>query len=233
MLLPNVVTITAICAGMSAIRFGFEGQFKVAVILILVAGILDGVDGRLARLLKSESRMGAELDSLADFINFGIAPALLLYAWALQDTNSAAWIAVLVYAISCMMRLARFNTDTKSELIGKKSDRFVGVPAPAGAFLVLLPMFVAFLIDDADLVPPGLIGFYMICVGFLMISRIPTFSFKKARVSRTKVNLLLIGFAFFAAALLTRTWATLIVLNLAYAASVFWAWLSRERPASK
>ncbi len=229
MLLPNAVTIAAICAGMSAIRFGFQGQFQAAVILVLVAGVLDGLDGKLARLLKSESPMGAELDSLADFVNFGVAPALVIYAWALQGTNSAGWIAVLVFAISCVMRLARFNIDSKSELGGQSNDRFVGVPAPAGAFLVLLPMFVSFLFEDPELLPAGVVGFYMICVGLLMISRIPTYSFKKARVSRKSVKFLLLGFAFLAAALLTHTWATLIVLDLAYAASVFWAWISRAR----
>ena len=148
-----------------------------------------------------------------------------------QGTNSAGWIAVLVFAISCVMRLARFNIDNKSELSGPNNDRFVGVPAPAGAFLVLLPMFVAFLFDDPEIIPTALIGIYMICVGFLMISRIPTFSFKKARVSRKMVKFLLIGFAFLAAALLTRTWATLIVLDVAYALGVLWAWIRREKPS--
>ncbi len=228
MLLPNIVTIAAICAGMSAIRFGFQGQYHAAVILILVACILDGLDGKLARLLNSESQIGAELDSLADSINFGVAPALVVYAWALQGSNSGGWIAVLVYGISCVMRLARFNIDSKSELSGKQSDRFVGVPAPAGAFLVLLPMFLSFLFDEPDLIPPAVIGFYMICVGLLMISRIPTYSVKRARVSRTSVKFLLLGFAFLVAALLTQTWATLVVLDLAYATSVFWAWLNRN-----
>ncbi|MBK0325901.1 CDP-diacylglycerol--serine O-phosphatidyltransferase [Rhodobacteraceae bacterium F11138] len=229
MLLPNIVTIAAICAGMSAIRFGFESQFQTAVVLILVACVLDGLDGKLARLLKSESQIGAELDSLADCVNFGVAPALVVYAWALQGTNSGGWIAVLIFGISCVMRLARFNIDSKSELSGKQSNRFVGVPAPAGAFLVLLPMFLSFLFDDPELIPRGVVAFYMVCVGLLMISRIPTYSFKRARVSRTNVKFLLLGFAFLAAALLTRTWATLVVLDLAYAASVLWAWISRSR----
>ncbi|MFD3188718.1 CDP-diacylglycerol--serine O-phosphatidyltransferase [Sedimentitalea sp. HM32M-2] len=229
MLLPNLVTIAAICAGMTAIRFGFQGQYQAAVVLILVACVLDGLDGKLARLLKSESPIGAELDSLADCVNFGVAPALVVYAWALQGTKSAAWIAVLVFGISCVMRLARFNIDNKSEMAGRKGNRFVGVPAPAGAFLVLFPMFLSFLFDDPDLIPVGIIGFYMICIGLLMISRIPTYSFKRARVSRKSVKFLMLGFAFLAAALLTQPWATLAVLDLAYAASVCWAWLSRDK----
>ncbi len=229
-LLPNVVTIAALCAGMTAIRLGFQGQFKGAVILILFACLLDGLDGKLARLLRSESSMGAELDSLSDAVNFGVAPALLVYAFALQGTTSAGWIAVLVYAVSCVMRLARFNIDSKSESSASGS-RFVGVPAPAGAFLVLLPMFAAFLMDDPELIPPGVVGLYMICVGMLMISHIPTFSFKKTRVSRTSVKYLLMGFVFLAAALLTHPWTTLIVLDLAYAGSVLWAWVTRDRAA--
>jgi CDP-diacylglycerol---serine O-phosphatidyltransferase len=229
MLLPNVVTITALCAGLTAIRMGFHGQYKGAVIMILIACILDGLDGKLARLLRSESPMGAELDSLADAVNFGVAPALVVYSFALQDTSGIGWIAALVYAITCVMRLARFNLDSKSETQGVAGDRFVGVPAPAGSFLVLLPLFVSFLVDDPGLIPPLLVALYMIGVGLLMISRIPTLSFKKARVERKNVKFLLLGFVFLAAGLLTQTWMTLIALVLVYAGSVVWAWFSRDK----
>lgn len=228
MLLPNVVTITALCAGLTAIKMGFHGQFKGAVIMILIACVLDGLDGKLARLLGSESPMGAELDSLADAVNFGVAPALLVYAFAMQDTTGAGWIAALVYAITCVMRLARFNLDSKSETQGATGSRFVGVPAPAGAFLVMLPLFLSFQANDPEFVPPVLVGCYMIGVGLLMISRIPTFSFKKTRVARRSVKFLLLGFVFLAAALMTQTWLTLIALELAYAVSVAWAWISRN-----
>lgn len=228
MLLPNVVTITALCAGLTAIRMGFHGQFKGAVIMILIACILDGMDGKLARLLRSESPMGAELDSLADAVNFGVAPALLVYAFAMQDTTGAGWIAALVYAVTCVMRLARFNLDSKSETSTPSGSRFVGVPAPAGAFLVLLPLFLSFQANDPDLIPPILVGFYMIGIGLLMISRIPTFSFKKTRVARKSVKFLLLGFVFLAAALLTQTWITLIAMEFAYAVSIVWAWYTRD-----
>ncbi|MEY8829293.1 CDP-diacylglycerol--serine O-phosphatidyltransferase [Sedimentitalea sp. XS_ASV28] len=227
-LLPNAVTIIALCAGLTAIRMGFNGQFRGAVIMILVACVLDGMDGRLARLLRSESPMGAELDSLADAVNFGVAPALVVYAFAMQDATGAGWIAVLVYAVSCVMRLARFNLDSKSETATPSGGRFVGVPAPAGAFLVLLPLFLSFQAGDPGFVSPVIVGCYMIAVGMLMISRIPTFSFKKTRVARKSVKFLLIGFVFLAAALLTQPWLTLIAFELAYVVSIFWTWYTRE-----
>jgi CDP-diacylglycerol--serine O-phosphatidyltransferase len=151
-LLPNALTITAICAGLSAIRFGVQGNYVLAVQLILLACVLDGLDGRLARLLRSSSPMGAELDSLADFLNFGVAPPLILYFWALQDMRSAAWISVLVYAVCCVVRLARFNVNDKAEAekakngdaVGESGSFFTGIPSPAGALLVLLPMTASF-----------------------------------------------------------------------------------------
>lgn len=229
MLLPNVVTITAMCAGLTAIRMGFHGQYKGAVIMILIACVLDGMDGKLARLLRSESPMGAELDSLADAVNFGVAPALVVYSFALQDASNLGWIAALVYAITCVMRLARFNLDSKSETQGTAGSRFVGVPAPAGAFLVLFPLFVSFFMGDPEMIPPLIVALYMIGVGLLMVSRIPTLSFKKTRVARKNVKYLLLGFVFLVAGLLTQTWMTLIAIDIAYAGSVVWAWLSRDK----
>lgn len=223
-LLPNMLTIVAICAGLTAIRFGFQGDFERAVQLILVACVLDGVDGRLARLLKCESPMGAELDSLADFVNFGIAPALMIYVWALQDMRSAGWISVLIFIVCCVIRLARFNVSTKSETDKSDKNYFIGVPSPAGAMLVLLPMFISFLFSDAPLVPPELICIFMIGIGLLMISRIPTWSFKIMTISREKVKYLFVGFVILVAALLTYPWATLVALDLVYVAGVIWAW---------
>ncbi len=158
-LLPNMLTIGAICAGLTAIRFGVQGNYLLAVQLILVASVLDGLDGRLARLLGADSKMGAELDSLADFLNFGVAPALIVYFWALQDVRGAGWIAALVYAVCCVVRLARFNVAGKSEEAEEGSGEFfVGVPAPAGALLVMLPMYLSFAFDDARLLPSAVNG---------------------------------------------------------------------------
>jgi CDP-diacylglycerol--serine O-phosphatidyltransferase len=228
-LLPNMLTVAAICAGLTAIRFGVQGYFLQAVQLILVASVLDGLDGRLARLLGADSKMGAELDSLADFLNFGVAPALIVYFWALQDVRGAGWIAVLIFSVCCVVRLARFNVAGKSEDSDDSGEYFVGVPAPAGALLVMLPMYLSFAFNDARLLPGVIIGGYVVVIGLLMISHIPTWSFKTTRISRGNVKYFLVGFAFVAAAVWTYAWITLSVLCFAYAGMVVRAWLTSKR----
>jgi CDP-diacylglycerol---serine O-phosphatidyltransferase len=232
-LLPNMLTITAICAGLSAIRFGLEGDFALAVQLILAACVLDAIDGRLARALSCDSEMGAELDSLADFLNFGIAPALLVYFWALRDLESMGWICVLVFAVCCVLRLARFNVGLKSEITGANNAYFVGVPAPAGAMLVLLPMFLSFAFVGAPILHPVGIALYMVVVGLLMISRIPTWSFKTTTISRRNVKVFLVGFAFIGAAVLTFAWITLVALCLGYIVVVIWALVAKPGTPSQ
>ncbi len=232
-LIPNMLTITAICAGLTAIRFGVQGNYVLAVQLIVAACILDGLDGRLARMLSSDSKMGAELDSLADFVNFGVAPPMVVYFWALQDMRSAAWISVLIYAVCCVLRLARFNVDSKTDHDSDQAEpsaHFVGVPSPAGALLVMLPMYVSFAFSQTPLLPGFIICAYMVVVGLAMISPIPTWSFKTTRVSRTNVKFLLVGFAFVGAAVLTYAWITLIVLCLGYIGMVAWYLLSKQPP---
>lgn len=224
-LIPNLLTVASICAGLSAIRFGVQGSYALAVQLIVVACILDGLDGRIARLLNSDSKMGAELDSLADFLNFGVAPPLIIYFWALQDMPSIGWIAVLVFTVCCVMRLARFNVSHKSDEddgVTTPSAYFTGVPSPAGALLVLLPMSISFAFADTPLLPDLMISAYIVLIGFLMISRVPTWSFKTARVSRKNVKFLLVGFAVLAAALFSFAWVTLVVLCLGYFAMIVW-----------
>ncbi|HHN73378.1 MAG TPA: CDP-diacylglycerol--serine O-phosphatidyltransferase [Thermopetrobacter sp.] len=234
-LLPNMMTIAAICAGLTAIRAGVGGHVASAVLFILAAGVLDGLDGRVARLLRSDSKMGAELDSLGDFLNFGVAPALILYFWALQDMSRGGWIAVLVFAVCCVLRLARFNVAAREEQPETRPDHFVGVPAPAGALLVLLPIYLFFASGHRVLMPDLMIAAYMVLVGLLMISRIPTWSFKSVRISRENVKYLLVGFAFLGAAILTYAWVTLVALCALYAASLLGsalgAWRRRHRPA--
>ncbi len=229
-LLPNVLTIAAICAGLTAIRLGVEGNYELAVQLVLFAGVLDGLDGRLARALKSDSKMGAELDSLADFLNFGVAPPLLIYYWALDTTRSAGWICVLIFAVCCVVRLARFNVHAKSETDEFDNRFFVGVPAPAGALLVLLPMFISFSIAEKPVLPVAMICLHMVFVGWLLISRIPTWSFKTLTVSRENVKFFLVGIAFTGAAALTYAWVTLVALCIAYVGAVIWALVSGKRP---
>ena len=224
-LLPNILTVTAICAGLSAIRFGVQGNYVLAVQLIVAACVLDGVDGHLARLLKSDSKMGAELDSLADFVNFGVAPPLVLYFWALQDVRSAAWLAVLFFAICCVLRLARFNVASREPQAANPKvppGYFTGIPSPAAALLVLLPLSISFAFANGPLLPDLVICLHMVVIGLLMISRVPTWSVKALRVSRAQVPYVTLTAVLLAAALLTYAWITLVMLCLAYIATVIW-----------
>jgi CDP-diacylglycerol--serine O-phosphatidyltransferase len=227
-LLPNMLTIAAVCAGLSAIRFGVQGNYTLAAQFILAACVLDGLDGRLARLLNSDSDMGAELDSLADFVNFGVAAPLVIYFWALQDMRSAGWISVLIYAICCAMRLARFNISNRADEDETPGDYFVGVPSPFGALLVMLPMFISFAFANTPLLPGAIISINMVLVGLLMISKIPTWSFKNLRISRENVKFFLLGFAIFGAAVLTYAWITLVVLCVGYIGMVLWHLVSKS-----
>jgi CDP-diacylglycerol--serine O-phosphatidyltransferase len=232
-LLPNMLTVAAICAGVTAIRMGVQGDYVRAVQLLLIAGVLDGLDGRLARLLRSTSAMGAELDSLADFVNFGVAAPLVIYFWGLQDMRHAGWIAVLFFAVCCVMRLARFNVSSREEgAKGGSGAYFQGLPSPAGALLAMLPMFFTFAIPGMSPPPAPLVALYMAGVGLLMISPVPVWSFKRTRISRENVKFFLLAFACVAAALTLFTWAALIMICLAYVAVVIWAavfWYPKDR----
>jgi CDP-diacylglycerol---serine O-phosphatidyltransferase len=222
-LLPNLVTVGAICAGLTAIRYATAGNFTVAVQLVLLAAVLDGLDGSLARLLKSASALGAELDSLADFLNFGIAPALLMYFWAFKDMGNLGWIAVVIYALCCVLRLARFNVGTKASESGKPASHFEGVPSPAGALLVLLPLFIDRALPGAPAIPDAVVALYMLGVGLLMISRLPTWSLKSLTIRRENVRYLYVGFVCFLAALISFPWVTLMMMDLLYLLSLLWA----------
>ncbi len=231
-LLPNALTMTAIGAGLSAIRAAVEHDFKTAALLILLAALLDGVDGRVARMLGSHSKVGAELDSLADFVNFGVAAPLMLYFWALQDYRKIGWIAVLIFAVCCVLRLARFNVDAKSDQPTAASAYFTGVPSPAGAMLLLLPMFMSFAFANAAVLPDPLLCIYTTVVGLLMISTIPTWSFKTTRIAPGNVRYFLLGVVVLAAAVLTYPWITLVALCMAYICAVIWGfflWRKRMR----
>ncbi|SFT06763.1 CDP-diacylglycerol---serine O-phosphatidyltransferase [Sulfitobacter marinus] len=222
-LLPNMLTIAAICAGISAIRFAAEDKFALAVFLITLASILDGMDGRAARYLGSDSKIGAELDSLADFVNFGVAPPLVVYFWGLQDFYRAGWLAVLVFAVCCVMRLARFNVDSRTKTPLDDGGYFTGVPSPAGAMLVMLPIYLPCAFGPGAAMPDLLACLYIVFVGWVMISRIPTWSFKSVSFSRSNVTYFLIAFTSFIACLVSFPWATLVICCFAYAGSVLWA----------
>ena len=186
MVLPNLVTVLAICAGLSGIRLAFEGRFETAVVMVLIAAFLDGIDGRLARMLKATSRFGAQMDSLADIVNFGVAPALVLYAYLLDRAGSPGWIAALLFAIACGLRLARFNVlDEDLDRPAWQAEYFVGVPAPAGAVVVLLPVYLVFVgALDADRTLAFVASGFTILVAFLLVSRLPVYSGKKIKVRR-------------------------------------------------
>jgi CDP-diacylglycerol---serine O-phosphatidyltransferase len=215
-LLPNFLTVAALCAGLTAIRFAISGEFGIAAGLIVISAVLDGLDGRLARLLKSESEIGAELDSLGDFVNFGVAPGIMLYLWALHEMPRAGWIVALIYICCCLLRLARFNVISRAPE-AEDGNHFQGVPSPAGAMLALMPLFLTKVFDDSFTVPAPVIAAWMVGVGLLMIGRFKTPSFKKTTVYADQVHWMVVAFVALVAALATYPWATLLMLDLLYA----------------
>jgi len=230
-LAPNVITLLALCAGLTAIRMAFENRYTLALAAIVFAAVLDGIDGRLARLLKGTSRFGAELDSLADFVNFGVAPALILYFWGLHDLKSAGWIAAMVFAICAGLRLARFNVMIEEpDRPAWASNFFVGVPAPAGAITVLLPIYVTFLGVPRSQFMIWLTLLYTLGVASLMVSRLPVFSGKRigTRVPPELVGPLIVVVVLFIALLLAYPWVILTAGTLAYLVSLPFGVLSHR-----
>lgn len=227
MLVPNVITLLAICAGLTAIRLSIEGRMELAVGAIVFAAALDGIDGRIARLIKGQSKFGAELDSLADFVNFGVAPGLMLYFWQLHELRNAGWIAAMVFAISMGLRLARFNaTLDDPNKPPFAANFFTGVPAPAGAITVLLPIYIAFL--GLPKFPVVLTASYTLLIAFLMVSRLPVFSGKTMRM-RVPPELVLPVFVcviFFIALLIGYPWYILSVGSVLYLLSLPLGWRS-------
>jgi CDP-diacylglycerol---serine O-phosphatidyltransferase len=228
-LLPNLISILALCAGLTAIRSAVEGRFGWAVALIGLAAALDGIDGRLARMLKSESAIGAELDSLCDLVNFGVTPALVLYYWGLRADTSLGWIAVLIYAVCCMLRLARFNVGNRLPAEEGKPKGFVGVPSPAGAMLALGPIYLVYALGLSANHAPWAVALWMVFIGALMISRMPTPSFKGVRVAAENARFILVGSVAVIAALLTYPWVTLLLLDVVYLAAILILWRKSAR----
>jgi CDP-diacylglycerol--serine O-phosphatidyltransferase len=228
-LAPNVITLLALCAGLTAIRMAFENRYVLSLAAIVFAAILDGIDGRLARFLKGTSRFGAELDSLSDFVNFGVAPALILYFWDLHDLKSAGWIAAMVFAICGALRLARFNVMVEDpERPAWASNFFVGVPAPAGAITVLLPIYAVFLGVPRSAFLTWVTLFYTLGVASLMVSRLPVFSGKRVgtRVPPEMVGPIIVSMVLFIAFLIAYPWVILTAGTLAYLACLPLGWLS-------
>lgn len=217
MVFPNLITVLAICAGLTGIRFGFEGRFETAVVMVLLAAFLDGIDGRLARLLKATSKFGAQMDSLADIVNFGVAPALVLYAYLLDRAGSPGWIAALLFAIACGMRLARFNVlDEQVDRPAWQVDYFVGVPAPAGAVLVMLPLYLAFLGVEPSRPLAFIAVAFTILVAFLLVSRLPVYSGKSLKIPGDRVLLVILAVVLYFLLLVSYPWHTLMASVAAY-----------------
>lgn len=226
-ILPNMVTLLALCAGLTGIRMGLEGRFEWAVGAIALAALLDAVDGRVARWLKGTSRFGAELDSLSDFVNFGVVPGLLLYIWVLKYAPSFGWLAVLAYVIAAMLRLARFNVMIDTPKPDWQANFFTGMPAPAGAISALLPLYLAQIFEFEPARPiAGIVAVYLVFVAFMMVSTIPTWSGKKigARVPREMVIPVSVAGVLLIAALVTFPFPILAIATLAYLAFIPFGW---------
>ena len=231
-ILPNLITLVALCLGLTAIRLASEGRFEHAVYLIILAAIFDGLDGRIARALKGTTRFGAELDSLADFVDFGVAPAMTLYFWSINSVPNLGWFAAMVFAIACALRLARFNVALDDpDKPAWASHFFTGMPAPAGAVVVMLPIYIRYaFLDDMSGRAWALseIVFVLIVAG-LMVSRIPHFSGKQlGRIPREQVIPVLFGIAVIALLLATFTMGMMAVLTVFYLALIPFS-LKRQR----
>jgi CDP-diacylglycerol---serine O-phosphatidyltransferase len=229
-LLPNLVTIIGLSAGLTAIRFAFDGRFRLAALLIIFAALIDGIDGLLARKLKAQSSFGAELDSLSDFLCFGAAPALVVFFFALTGAPGFGWIFALVFAICCCLRLARFNVNRDVPPPPGRAH-FTGVPAPAGALLALLPLYLTHgtMLDAREAAIP--VALYLGAVGCLMVSRVPTLSPKGLRISRDHVPYLLVVTGAVVGMAFTQFWLLMVILVLAYAAAVVHGLITaRRRP---
>ncbi|AWC24739.1 CDP-diacylglycerol-serine O-phosphatidyltransferase [Aminobacter sp. MSH1] len=217
MVLPNLITVLAICAGLSGIRLAFQDRFEPAVVMVLLAAFLDGIDGRLARMLKATSRFGAQMDSLADIVNFGVVPALVLYAYLLDKAGSLGWIATLLFAIAMGLRLARFNVlDEDLDRPAWQAEYFVGVPAPIGAITLMLPMYLGFLgLEGTRTVAYVATGF-AILVAFLLVSRLPVYSGKKLSIRREYLLPVMLVAVFYVLLLTVYPWQTLTASVIGY-----------------
>jgi len=225
-LVPNVITLLALCAGLTGIRLAIEGRLELAVAAIVFAAILDAIDGRVARMIKGTSRFGAELDSLADFVNFGVAPGLILYFWGLHDVGNLGWIAAMVYAICAGLRLARFNVQIEDpNRPSWAGNFFTGMPAPAGAITVLLPIYLFFL---NVAVPVAVTLIYTIAIAALMVSRLPVLSGKKmgTRVPPEMVLPVIVVAVLLVALLISYPWPVLVVGTAVYIACLPLGWFS-------
>lgn len=226
MLVPNFFTLLSLCAGLTAIRMAIDSRFEFAVSLIVIAGLLDAMDGRVARMLKAQSKFGAELDSLADFANFGVAPAILMYTWGLAALKGFGWITVLVFALAMGLRLARFNAQMEVEKPHWQSNYFTGIPAPAGAIALMLPVYVHFAgLYDFRAIPQA-IAVYSLLLAFFLVSSVPTFSGKLLgeKIEREWVLPIFVAVGLLIALLVQYPFETLTVGTMLYLVLIPLSW---------
>jgi len=215
-ILPNILTLIGVCIGLSSIKFALDSKYEIAVIAIIFAALIDGLDGRIARLIKGTSKVGKELDSLTDVISFGVAPAFIMYFWSLNNLGKFGWLLCLIYVVCVVLRLARFNVHSNEET-SWKDNFFEGVPSPAGGILVLMPLIYSlselkFLNINYNFIVPV----FFILVSLLLISKVPTYSLKKIVVPRTMTIFLLFGIVLFFGLLLIYTFNVMVISGLVY-----------------
>ena len=219
-LLPNILTLGGVCLGISSIKFSIDGNYSLAVIFILLAAILDALDGRIARLIKGTSEFGKELDSLTDFVSFGIAPVFILYFWELNNYGKLGWAITLVYSVCCVLRLARFNLTKISEAEEWKNNFFEGIPSPAGGLLILMPLIFDLTSLNIGLDIKKLTPYLTLLIALLLVSKIPTLSFKKISISSKATVFLLLGIGIVFISLLFYTLETLLIFGIGYLISI-------------
>ena len=215
-ILPNILTLVGVCIGLTSIKFAFDGKFELSIIAVIVAGIIDGLDGRIARLIKGTSKVGKELDSLTDVISFGVAPAFIMYFWSLSEIGRLGWLISLIYVICVALRLARFNVNSEGES-SWKDNFFEGIPSPAGGILVLMPLIYSF--SEIQLFNPNyktIVPILFISISILLISKVPTYSLKKIVVPRSATIFLLFVVVLYFGLLLIYSFNTLIISGALY-----------------
>ena len=219
-LLPNILTLAGVCLGISSIKFSIDGNFSLAVILILLAAILDALDGRVARLIKGTSDFGKELDSLTDFVSFGIAPVFILYFWELKNYGKLGWAITLIYSVCCVLRLARFNLTKIQEAEKWKNNFFEGIPSPAGGLLILMPLIYELTDLNFGLDIKKFTPYLTVLIAVLLVSKIPTLALKKISISPKGTVFLLLGIGIVFISLLFYTLETLLAFGIIYLASL-------------
>ena len=215
-LLPNALTLIGVCLGISSIKFALDGNYGLSVIFLLFAALLDGLDGRIARLIDGTSEFGKELDSLTDFVSFGIAPALILFFWELKNYGKIGWAITLIFSVCCVLRLARFNLTKIQKEEEWKVNYFEGIPSPAGGILVLMPLIFELSSFNIGFEVKNLTPYLAILISILLISKIPTFSFKKIAIQRRLTMFLFLGIGIISISLIFYTFETLVILGLIY-----------------